>query len=52
MKLGKVNHSKVALKKHGAIQFELAKNANTFKDFFSDLSEKTNKKVVSRTLQM
>ena len=52
MKSGKVNHSKVALKKDGAIQVEPAENANTFKDFYSDLAEKPNKKVFSRTLQM
>ena len=52
MKSGKVSHSKVALKKDGAIQFEPAENANTFKDFYSDLAEKPNKKVFSRTLQM
>ena len=52
MKSGKVNHSKVALKKDSAIQFEPAKNANTFKDFYFDLALKRNKKVVSHTLQM
>ena len=30
MRLDKVNQSKIALKKDGAIQFESKKNANTF----------------------
>ena len=32
------NRSKVALKNYDAIQFEPMKNANTFKDFYSDLA--------------
>ena len=35
---GKVNQSKIALKNDGAIQFEPKKNANIFKDFYSDLA--------------
>ena len=38
MKSGKVNQSKVDLKNDGAIQFELTKNENIFKDFYSDLA--------------
>ena len=38
MKLGKANHSKVALKNDGAIQFEPKKKTNIFKDFYSDLA--------------
>ena len=38
MKSGKVNQSKIALKNDGAIQFEPTKNANIFKDFYSDLA--------------
>ena len=38
MKSGKVNQSEIALKNDGAIQFEPTKNANTFKDFYSDLA--------------
>ena len=37
MESGKVNPSKIALKKDGSIQFEPAKNSNTFKDFYSEL---------------
>ena len=37
MNSGKVNQSKIALKKDDAIQFESTKNANAFKDFYSDL---------------
>ena len=39
MKSGKVNQSNVDLKNDGAIQFELTKNENIFKDFYSDLAE-------------
>ena len=39
IKSGKISQSKIALKKDGAIQFEPTKNANTLKDFFSDLVE-------------
>ena len=38
MKSGKVNQLKIALKNDGAIQFEPTKNANIFKDFYSDLA--------------
>ena len=38
MKSGKVNQSEIALKNDDAIQFEPTKNANTFKDFYSDLA--------------
>ena len=38
MKSGKVNQSKIALKNDGAVQFEPMKNANIFKDFYSDLA--------------
>ena len=38
MKSGKVNQSKIALKKDGAIQFESTENANTFKGSYSDLA--------------
>ena len=38
IKSGKVNQSKIALKNDGAIQFEPMKNANIFKDFYSDLA--------------
>ena len=38
IKSGKVNQSKIALKNDGAIQFEPTKNANIFKDFYSDLA--------------
>ena len=38
MKSGKVMQSKIALKNDGAIQFEPIKNANIFKDFYSDLA--------------
>ena len=38
MKRGNENQSKIALKKDGAIQFKPTKNANTFKDFYSDLA--------------
>ena len=38
MKSDKVNQSKIALKNDGAIQFEPTKNANIFKDFYSDLA--------------
>ena len=38
MKSGKVNQSEFALKNDGAIQFEPTKNANIFKDFYSDLA--------------
>ena len=37
--------SKIALKYDGAIQFEPKKNANIFKDFFSDLAEKRVRKL-------
>ena len=50
MKLRKVNQSKIALKKDGAIQFEPAKNANTFKGFYSELTGNlVSEKVASRT---
>ena len=39
MKSGKVNQSKKFLKNDGAIQYEPIKNANIFKDFYSDLAE-------------
>ena len=45
MKLGKVNQSKIALKNDGAIQLELMKNANIFKDFYSDLVGKLVRKL-------
>ena len=35
---GKLNQSKIALKNGGAIQFVPTKNANIFKDFYSDLA--------------
>ena len=35
---GKLNQSKIALKNGGAIQFVHTKNANIFKDFYSDLA--------------
>ena len=38
MKSGKVNQSKSALKNDGAIQYKPTKNANIFKDFYSDLA--------------
>ena len=38
IKSGKVTQSKIALKKDGAIHFEPTKNANIFKDFYSDLA--------------
>ena len=38
MKSGKVNQSKITLKKDGAIQFEIITNENTFRDFYSDLA--------------
>ena len=38
MQSGKVNQSKIALKEDGAIQFEPTKNANTFKDVYSELA--------------
>ena len=38
MKSGKVNQLKIASKYDGAIQFEPTKNANIFKDFYSDLA--------------
>ena len=38
MKSNKVNQSKIALKKDGAIQFESTENANTFKGSYSDLA--------------
>ena len=38
MKSNKVNQSKIALENDGAIQFEPTKNANIFKDFYSDLA--------------
>ena len=38
MKSAKVNQSKIALKKDGAIQLEPTKNANTCRDFYSDLA--------------
>ena len=38
MKSDKENQSEIALKNGGAIQFEPTKNANTFKDFYSDLA--------------
>ena len=45
MKSGKVNQSKIALKNDGAIQLELMKNANIFKDFYSDLVGKLVRKL-------
>ena len=45
MKSGKVNRSKSALWKDGAIQFEPIKNANTFKDFYSDLARNIVRKL-------
>ena len=38
MKSGKVNQSKIGLKNNSAIQFEPMKNANIFKNFYSDLA--------------
>ena len=38
MKSGKVNKSKIDLKNDGAIKFEPTKNANIFKEFYSDLA--------------
>ena len=38
MKSGKVNQSKIALENNGAIQFGLTKNANIFKNLYSDLA--------------
>ena len=38
MESGKVNQSKTAFKKDGAIQFEPTKNENIFKDFYSGLA--------------
>ena len=38
MKSDKVNQSKIALKNDGAIQFKPTKNANIFKDFYSELA--------------
>ena len=48
MKSRKVNQSKNALKKDGAIEVEPTKNVNTFEDFSSDLSKNLNK-VASHT---
>ena len=45
MKSGKVNQSKIALWKDGAIQFEPIKNANNFKDFYSDLARNIVRKL-------
>ena len=45
MKSDKVNQSKIALKNDGAIQFEPTKNANIFKDFYSDLAGKLVRKL-------
>ena len=45
IKSGKVNHSKIALKNDAAIQFEPTKNANIFKDFYSDLAGTLIKKL-------
>ena len=39
MKLSKLNQPNIALKRNCVIQFEPKKNANTFKDFHSDLPE-------------
>ena len=39
MKSRKANQSKIASKNDCAIQYEPKKNANTFKDFYSDLPE-------------
>ena len=44
-KSDKVNQSKIALKNDGAIQFEPTKNANIFKDFYSDLAGKLVRKL-------
>ena len=38
MKSDKLNQSKNALKKDGAIQFEVTKNVNTFEDFYAELT--------------
>ena len=48
MKSRKVNQSKNALKKDGAIEVEPTKNVTNFKDFSSDLSKNLNK-VASHT---
>ena len=48
MKSRKVNQSKNALKKDGAIEVEPTENVNTFEDFSSDLSKNLNK-VASHT---
>ena len=45
MKPGNINQSKIALKNDGAIQFKLTKNANIFKDFYSDLAGKLVRKL-------
>ena len=45
VKSGKVNQSKIALKKDKAIQFEPTKNANIFKDLYSDLARKLLRKL-------
>ena len=45
MKSGKVNQSKIALENNGAIQFGLTKNANIFKNLYSDLAWKLGRKL-------
>ena len=45
MKSGKVNQPKITLKNDGAIQFEPLKNANIFKEFYSDLAGKLMRKL-------
>ena len=45
MKSGKINQAKIALKNDVAIQFKPTKNANIFKDFYSDLAEKLVRKL-------
>ena len=45
MKSGTVNQSKIASKNNDALQFEHTKNANIFKDFYSDLAGKLVRKL-------
>ena len=45
MKSGKANQSNIVWKNDDANQFELLKNANIFKDFYSDLSETLERKL-------